>query len=977
MHTEATPSAAPRGAMRMGELPLVGRAREFAELRAAVADRPSVTVVEGPPGIGRTRLVAALDGAFDGDSIWVSGAACQPMPNPFPYGVLFDCLTGCADRLREPGPITGALRAALPEIADRLPPAPPPVGDAGAERHRLFRAVRELLCAVGPVALVLDDVHWADRGTHHLLGYLVARMPPDLALVLTRRTADPPGADRTGVLRRIPPGVRGCRLPLGPLDAAAVGELVTAIVGAPTSADVAALVTARTGGLPLFVREAAAALPAAAAGSAGLAAQRAVDAVPVPAGVRAAVAERVAGLPASALAVAEAAAVLGAPAPVELLAAVAGAAGSVDITALLARGLLAETAPHRYGWRLPLARRALYEGLPGPRRRDLHRRAIDALLAAPGDPADSSTGPPADGPVGGPADGLPGGSAEAGLPHAELAAHCRAAGWTADWLRYSERAATTAAEAGDVPAAIKLICDVVAEPDVGAGDVNRLATALCRYALAGLYDAEVSGRIEKLLSDPRLSADTRGEVHLWFGLLLIRETAEMDRARAEIALAIDLLGNQPARMLRGMAVLATPFLDLAPIAENRRWLARVEATLDELPAGPLRTTLLASTLGARAISGDPGTAARTDLLPAPSEVDGADEMRQLARAHCNIADAYAWTGHTRRARRHLERGLALGTLAGAPYIVATADATAVRLDWLAGEWAELDERIRALLRRYSHLQPITTELYLVRGWLAAARGDHPLARESFAATSVGHPASAIVPIAIAAAGAMAAMLLVAADAPAAAAQVAHGLALVRRKGVWAWAADLLLPALDVGLAAGRLGAVRDLVAEADAGLSGVDAPYAHAVLAAGHARLAAAAGEPTAPALLRRAVDRHEELGLPYHAARLAERGATDADELGALVRTYTDLGATVDAARCRHRLRGLGTPTPSRRGRRGYGAQLSPRERDVAVLLAGGATNREIAATLFISRRTVEEYVGKVMRKVGATSRREVRAPE
>ncbi|WP_238547001.1 response regulator transcription factor [Saccharopolyspora erythraea] len=94
---------------------------------------------------------------------------------------------------------------------------------------------------------------------------------------------------------------------------------------------------------------------------------------------------------------------------------------------------------------------------------------------------------------------------------------------------------------------------------------------------------------------------------------------------------------------------------------------------------------------------------------------------------------------------------------------------------------------------------------------------------------------------------------------------------------------------------------------------------------------------------------------------------------MGELADRYAELGATRDAARCRHLLRSHGTTTPSRRGRRGYGNELSPREQDVARLLAGGRTNREIAEALFLSRRTVEQHVARVLRKLGAASRTEL----
>ncbi|WP_343952995.1 response regulator transcription factor, partial [Nonomuraea longicatena] len=85
-------------------------------------------------------------------------------------------------------------------------------------------------------------------------------------------------------------------------------------------------------------------------------------------------------------------------------------------------------------------------------------------------------------------------------------------------------------------------------------------------------------------------------------------------------------------------------------------------------------------------------------------------------------------------------------------------------------------------------------------------------------------------------------------------------------------------------------------------------------------------------------------------------------------------LGATRDAARCRHALRECGLAIPARRGRRE--GVLSPREREVARLVALGRTNKEIAEVLFLSRRTVETHVATVLRKLGVRSRTEVAVP-
>ncbi|MGW2545435.1 helix-turn-helix domain-containing protein, partial [Kitasatospora sp. NPDC001574] len=75
------------------------------------------------------------------------------------------------------------------------------------------------------------------------------------------------------------------------------------------------------------------------------------------------------------------------------------------------------------------------------------------------------------------------------------------------------------------------------------------------------------------------------------------------------------------------------------------------------------------------------------------------------------------------------------------------------------------------------------------------------------------------------------------------------------------------------------------------------------------------------------------------------------------------------DAARCHRLLREVGWAVPSGpRGRAGYGGRLSPREEQVRDLLASGATNKDIAATLFLSTRTVEHHVSRVLAKLDTT---------
>jgi DNA-binding CsgD family transcriptional regulator len=91
----------------------------------------------------------------------------------------------------------------------------------------------------------------------------------------------------------------------------------------------------------------------------------------------------------------------------------------------------------------------------------------------------------------------------------------------------------------------------------------------------------------------------------------------------------------------------------------------------------------------------------------------------------------------------------------------------------------------------------------------------------------------------------------------------------------------------------------------------------------------------------------------------------------------FGTLGATWPLAQLKKVFRSLGIPVPYpwRGGRPAYGADLSPREEEVAELVGRGYTNREIARSLCLSVRTVEDHVSSVLRKRGVRSRGALRA--
>ncbi|MET8990700.1 AAA family ATPase, partial [Nonomuraea wenchangensis] len=197
---------------------LVGREKELArlvELISVTSPVPAVAVVEGEAGIGKSRLVAEL---LDGPAVTglrVLRGACLQIREPFPLGALVEALRGRAADLGESAlsPVAGALRELLPELAAALPPAPPPLDDRAAERHRVFRGLAEVLTALGPAVLVVEDLHWADGQTVEFLTYLMSVLPGTppgtLRVVLTYREEEAPRMwswPASGVSWRTPSG---------------------------------------------------------------------------------------------------------------------------------------------------------------------------------------------------------------------------------------------------------------------------------------------------------------------------------------------------------------------------------------------------------------------------------------------------------------------------------------------------------------------------------------------------------------------------------------------------------------------------------------------------------------------------------------------------------------------------------------------------------------------------------------------------
>ena len=183
---------------------------------------------------------------------------------------------------------------------------------------------------------------------------------------------------------------------------------------------------------------------------------------------------------------------------------------------------------------------------------------------------------------------------------------------------------------------------------------------------------------------------------------------------------------------------------------------------------------------------------------------------------------------------------------------------------------------------------------------------------------------------------------------------------------------LLAAHVEIALAAGDVPAGRTAADELVAFAGELDMPLVRAVAArAAGAVLLAEGDAPAALAELRAAHAAWQALGAPYESARTrveigrADRALGDLDgavlELTAARDEFERLGATPDAARARR----LAEPSPAVAA-----GGLTAREVEVLALVATGRTNREIAADLVISDKTVARHLSNIFAKLGVSSR-------
>ncbi|TYP84846.1 helix-turn-helix transcriptional regulator [Blastococcus xanthinilyticus] len=981
---------------RWDDGPLVGRTEELARLLAhvdrAVGGRASAALLAGDAGVGKTRLLRELGRHAAERGLRVLTGHCVDLGDVgLPYLPFVDLLRPVAadpdlvPASRENPVLTGLIAGRPGAVVPVRPPAegqdlsgplrhraaPPPVDDG---RLQLFESVAGLLCelaANGPLLVVLEDVHWADRSSRDLLRYLLARLTDEPIVVVASYRADDlhrrhPLRPLLAELVRLP-GVE--RVDLAPLPDRALGELVRDLAG-------------RTGGLPehdvddVVARAEGNAFYAEELLAAGLHGER------LPLALTDVLLARVEQRSPAAQRVLRVAAVAGRRVRHELLAAV----GEISpdeleqaFAELVHHHLLVVSDDGRYRFRHALLREAvLADLLPGERVR-LHA-AIAGYLATHRD-------------AGTAAERAHHARESNDLPGAlgaslEAASDARRLGAPAEQLQHLESALAlwsavpdAAERAGRDQAALLLETARAART---AGELHR-AVALLRSAL------QVLG--------PEADAETRARVHYTLAQAMVRVEDEFGAHRESTA-AMALVPAHPPSEVRTWAAATHARMSYAVgrIEEAEAAVEEALAAADALGLDGAWSDIAVTQLRAKPGADPEWVRARLDeaLLRARRSGDLDVEMRALynlatvAFEAGRIDEALGWT--RRGTRRAHDRGSDWSYYAAelrhlqvtALYMTGNWDASLAEADLLA-RVPEIAAHVRAagLLVMVGRGDPGARErLDWAHGLVSRLRA-HILLDLVTAASEIdlaawqGNAQTAL--------------------------EVARAACRRLREeweddhlGVLRLAGTALAPVVDAATSARRAGdaggterwvaAGEELVGLAGDAVDtyrrwwgdtmGVEATAWQARVAAEAARLA---GDP-APELWRASAEAFR-FGHVYEEARsrwrLAEALLAADDRAGAAVeaRSAHDVAVRLGAAPLRAAVEAL-----ARRGRLelpGHrivdaAAVLTPREQSVLALLAAGRTNRQIGAELYISEKTASVHVSNILAKLGAGGRTE-----
>ena len=978
-------------AVRISSPVLVGRAEQLAELDAALAparrNGPSVILVGGEAGVGKSRLVKEFTARAQGAGTRVLTGGCVELgTDGLPFAPFTAVLRELVRELGADG-VAGLLPSGVTRDFARLLPefgtATAETGDIVA-RARLFEqmlALLERLADDQPVVLVIEDAHWADRSSRDLLAFLVGRQQilDRVLIVVTYRSDE---LHRTHPLRPLLAELGRLswvdRMELPRLDRLHADELVTRLLGYEPEPSLADEVYRRAEGNPLFVEELLC-----------CDCDRRLSAS-LPESLRDLLLVSVRRLPEETQDVLAAASAGGQYCGHELLTAVTGLADDALSRALrpaVAANVLTADA-EGYAFRHGLIREAILDDLLPSDLTRLHSRFAEALEADPGL--------------------VPPGRAVIEQAHHWYAAHDTAGALASSWC-------AAAAAGGALAHAEQLtLLDRVLElwakvPDadqrIGASQLDVLEQAVAVARTAGEIDKGAAYASAALDLIDAAAEPVRTALLLEARTMLARPSSQEEVAAA-LRTALDLVPPGLADQARAK-VLITLAKHTWHIYDPSASVAFEEALTLARQAGD--EALEAEALGHLAVfqsqSGDDAAALET-LGRARLTAERAGAYNVLLHAVTNESHVLHGMGEHERAAAAARAGIAGAEQYGVARSAGTFLAINVAEPLISlGRWDEATEVLEHALALSppqpnirANLRQLAGEIALLRGDLARA-GDHASAARAALAIGryQGHRGQYYMPLVQLdielrlAEGKTADALSAAADAAA-----DPDLALDPR---YAWplltaAARAAAAQADRQEQAGQAAELLTRVRAVTAALS-AHGPVQQANRLTLTAEVLRAAGELAREtqdpggtvAAFDAAAAAWERLGQPYPLAAALLRGAeaalaaADRDGAAQRLRRATDLAGPLGAGPLLQEARDLGRSAgirPARAARNHESAApqgLTAREFEVLRLVTAGRSNPEIAAQLFISPKTASVHVSNILAKMGVTSRGEAAA--
>ena len=982
-------------------LPLVGRDGEVAAFGAwledAAAGHGGTTLLAGVGGVGKTRLVGALAERAARQGWTVTVGRAYPVETGVPYAVFADALTSVLRGLT-PASLAVMTRGDAGTLANICPafsttpptPATRDGGDVKARLHWSFAQFLGQLAAQRPILLVLENLQWADSSSLELLHFVARQIGAErVALLCTYNETE---LDANPTLRATEQSLLSlgtARLTrLEPLGADALQELVREAFRAdPASARaLAGRLYSWTRGNPFFVEEVLKALVE----SRALHEQNGswlgweAEMPGLPRSIRDAVTARVNRLGASARTVANLAAVIGTRTSHDALVAVSGLTESDVLSALdelRAQSVLSEEVQSdggiAYEFAHPLVREVLYGELGIARGRLLHATVAEALETLYGADAGAHADELAYHFSRAEARGLAGKAvrylAAAGRDALARHANREAANYLNAALEQLDRAGTLDAPTVDPDALVEDLAQ--ARQRLGDYDAAKALWTRARTAAERAGDTVRVAAIERRLGLGAFWSSRYDEALAHFDVALAAaERAGHDpllaRVRIAKAMTLQALGSADAARAEIDAALA-----VAERLGEAGMLARVHRS----------SLLLHVFIG-------PTERAHADGMRAIELAEAAGERGVAWSAHWAMAMVGGLSGSSGAMARHLAESERLADELGSPVLRCWTAEIAVELHSGTGDWdagLALAERTipmaRALRQRVllPRLLVWAAMIHLHRG--AAAKAKEYLDEAWKLSTGGGNTLRvADVHSAVPVHAGFVAYHVAMGDYRRAIELGDAGLALVDRTGYLAWGIHRLLPMMiEAALWMGDLDAAR-----------GYEARLRRDSLQLGHQLGIAWADtcdaliamlqkdyERAAP-LLRKGAEALEAIPWLLDAARVRRKLAWVLAKLGDLDGATRELRrahdaflrmrAEVELALTRDVIRDLGLRPPAKTPLAGVGT-LTGREVDVARLVASRKSNKEIAAALGISPRTVSTHLSSIFLKLEVGSRGEL----